>query len=145
MRDLHSHVEAVDAITPAVRTTDSTPVTVDLQGYDGAEILLQVGVGGITFTGTNKIEFTLQHSDDDTTYDDVASKDVLGVDTVTDGILKALTEAHAAAAVYRFGYVGGRRYLQLTADFSGSHGTGTPMAATVLKAFALSAPVADQA
>lgn len=145
MRDLHSHVEAVDAITPAVRATSNTPVTVDLQGYDGAEILLQVGVGGITFSAANKIEFTLEHSDDDTTYEAVAASDVLGVSTVSGGILKALTAEHAAASAYRFGYVGGRRYLQLTAVFSGTHGTGTPMAAAVLKAFALSAPVADQA
>jgi hypothetical protein len=36
--------------------------------------------------------------------------------------------------VYRFGYKGGKRYLKLLADFSGTHGTGTPVAAVVMAA-----------
>ena len=109
MKDLHSAVTALVAIGAATLSADNTPAAIDLQGYDAAEILLAIGAGGITFSGTNKIEFVLTHSDDDTTYTAVTVGDVLGLDSVGDGgIVKALTAAHAAAAVYRFGYVGGK-------------------------------------
>ena len=146
MKDLHSGMTALVAIAAATLSDDNTPPTIDLQGYNAAEVVLSVGVGGITFTGANKVEFKLTHSDNDATYEAVTAADVLGVDTVADGgIVKALTEEHAAAAAYRFGYVGGKRYLKLLADFSGTHGTGTPIAAVVLAGEGHDNPQADQA
>lgn len=145
MKDIHSDLAAVLAIAPAVLDADNTPAAIDLQGYGAAEVVIVVGVGGITFSGTNKIEFKLTHSDDDTTYAAVEQKDMLGVTVGTGGIIKALTSAHAAASVYRAGYKGNRRYLKLLADFSGTHGTGTPLAAIVLKGHGGDKPEADQA
>ncbi|MDJ0631096.1 MAG: hypothetical protein QNJ44_22755 [Rhodobacter sp.] len=133
MKDFHSAMTRVAAIGAVVLAADNTPAAIDLQGTIGAEILLDIGIGGITFNGTNKIEFKVTHSDDDSTYTDVADADILGVTVASDGIIKALTAAHAAAAVYRFGYVGGKRYIKILADFSGTHGTGTPIAVSVLK------------
>lgn len=145
MKDLHSHITIASAIGAAVLAADNTPVAIDLQGYESAEIVLSIGVGGITFSGTNKIEFKLTHSDDDSTYTDVTTADMLGVTVASGGIIKALTAAHAAAAVYRYGYKGNKRYLNLLADFSGTHGTGTPIAANVIKGNGDSNPQADQA
>lgn len=146
MKDMHSGVAAATLIGAATLAADNTPPAVDLLGYDGAEILLAIGAGGITFSGTNKIEFKLTHSDDDSTYTDVTVNDMLGLASVASGgIIKALTSAHAAAASYRFGYIGGKRYLKLLADFSGTHGTGTPIAAMVLRGHGSVQPEADQA
>ncbi|WP_377299728.1 hypothetical protein [Rhizobium sp. SGZ-381] len=146
MKDLHSKVKRTVAIGCAVLSADNTPAAIDLQGYDSAEILLDIGVGGITFSGTNKIEFVLTHSDDDSTYTAVTLADMLGLASVgSGGIIKALTSAHAAAAVYRFGYKGNKRYLKLLADFSGTHGSGTPIAASALLGNGFSNPQADQA
>ena len=146
MKDLHSGMTALVAIAAATLDDDNTPPTIDLQGYNAAEIVLAIGAGGITFSGTNKIEFKLTHSDDDSSYEAVTAADVLGVESIGDGgIIKALTSAHAAAAAYRFGYVGNKRYLQLTADFSGTHGTGTPIAAVVMAGQGHDNPQADQA
>lgn len=146
MRDVHSSMLAAVAIAAAALDADNTPAAIDLQGYNAAEILLAIGVGGITFSGTNKIEFKLTHSDDDQTYTAVTVTDVLGLDSVgAGGIVKSLTAAHAAAAVYRVGYIGNKRYLKLLADFSGTHGAGTPIAATVLKMHGHDNPQADQA
>lgn len=145
MRDLHSHIETV-IIDVAALGADNTPVAIDLQGFSSAEILLLIGIGGITFSGTNKIEFKLTHSDDDSTYDPVDIGDVLGVVSVgTGGIIKALISAHAAAAAYRIGYKGGRRYLKLLADFSGTHGTATPIGMAVLKGHSENGPTANAA
>lgn len=146
MKDIHSATTRVVAIANATYSADNTPVAIDRRGYEAAEVLLDIGVGGITFTGTNKIEFVLTHSDDDTTYTAVTVADMLGLASVgTGGIIKALIAAHAAGAVYRFGYKGGKRYLKLLADFSGTHGAGTPIAASVLLGHGFSQPEADQA
>lgn len=146
MKDIHSAMSVAVAIGNATLTADNTPAAIDLLGYNAAEILLAIGAGGITFSGTNKIEFKLTHSDDDVTYDAVDIGDVLGVVSVgTGGIIKSLIAAHADAAAYRFGYKGGRRYLKLLADFSGTHGTGTPIAALVIKGWGYDNPQANQA
>lgn len=145
MHDMHSGVKVVSAIGAATLSADNTPAAVDRRGYESAELILQIGIGGITFSGTNKIEFKLTHSDDDSTYTDVTDADMLGVTGTTSGIIKSLTAAHAAAAPYRFGYVGNKRYLKLLADFSGTHGTGTPVAATWILGHGHVAPEANQA
>ena len=140
MRDLHNNVEIVEAIAPKVLDDDNTPAAIDLQGFESAEVAIHVGIGGITFSGTNKIEFKLTHSDDDSTYTAVDADDVEGVDSVgSGGIVHSLTAAHAAATITRLGYIGGKRYLKLLADFSGTHGSGTPMAAQVVKGHPLQA------
>lgn len=142
MRDIVSNIAVVSAIVPAVLAADNTPAAVDLHGFNSAMVSIQVGAGGITFSGTNKIEFVLSHSDDDATYAPVDQADVQGVTGVASGIILALKAAHADPSVTRVGYVGGKRYLKLLADFSGTHGTGTPIAATVIKGNPHSAPVA---
>ncbi|AWK85035.1 hypothetical protein [Azospirillum thermophilum] len=133
MRDMYSNVAVVEAIAPSVYTADTTPASIDLAGFNAATIVMSIGAGGITFTNSNKIEFVLTHSDDDTTYTNVTASDLLGVTSVSNGIVKALTAAKAASDVTKIGYVGGRRYLKLLADFSGTHGTGTGISAVVVK------------
>lgn len=145
MKDEHSEIFAAVLIGADTLAADNTPAAVDRRGYEAVEILLNIGAGGITFSGSNKVEFKLTHSDDDSTYSDVATADMLGVTVASGGIIKSLTAAHAAAASYRYGYIGGKRYLKLLADFSGTHGTGTPVAATALLMCPSVAPVAAQA
>lgn len=141
MRDIYSTLAAVTVLDPAVITADNTPAAIDLQGFNAALLLIYVGVGGITFSATNKVEFVLTHSDDNSTYSAVAVTDVLGVDSVTGGIVKSLVAAHAAADLTAVGYVGGKRYLKLLADFSGTHGTGTLIGATLVKGHPALSPI----
>ncbi|ADU12030.1 hypothetical protein [Asticcacaulis excentricus] len=145
MKDIHSGMNIALALAAAVLAADTTSAAIDLQGYDAAEIVLSVGAGGITFSGTNKVEFVLTHSDDDVTYTPVTLTDIIGAPAVTNGIIKALTAAHAEGKAYRFGYKGGKRYLKLMADFSGTHGTGTPISAIVIRARGYDNPQANQA
>lgn len=145
MKDLHSGFKAVVAIAAASLNADPTPPAIDRRGFDAVEFLLSIGVGGITFDATNKVEFKLTHSDDDTTYVAVVQDDVLGVTVGAGGIVKSLIAAHAAGAAYRFGYKGGRRYLKLLPDFSGTHGTATPISAIALLGYGHDNPQANQA
>lgn len=133
MRDIYNILAASVLLPAATYSADNTPAAVDLAGFNSALILLEVGAGGITFSGSNKIEFVLTHSDDNASYDNVTDADLTGVTGVTNGVVKSLTAAHATADVTRIGYKGGKRYLKLLADFSGTHGSGTPISAVVVK------------
>lgn len=134
-KDLYNLLTVSQAIAPEALAADNTPAAVDLQGFSGALVVIHVGAGGITFDATNKVEFKLTHSEDDSTYTAVTVDDVTGLSSVgTGGIIKSLTAAHAAATVTEVGYKGGKRYLKLLADFSGTHGTATPISAVVIKA-----------
>lgn len=139
MRDLFTHLSPALLIASATLNADNTPLVVDLQGASSALVLLSVGIGGITFDGTNKIEFVLKHGDTATAGEHVAVTtgevrlDSLGPASVVNGIIRSLVAAHAAGTVQRIGYTAGRRYLSLLADFSGTHGTGTPISAIVAR------------
>jgi hypothetical protein len=135
MKDIHTLCKAVPLVDPAVyAATPSSPLIVDLVDFEAAEVLLHIGAGGITFTDANKIDFKLLHSDDGETFEGVSSSDLIGSLDVSDGgIVKSLTAAHAAATIDQFGYRGGRRYLKLVPAFGGTHATGTPIAAAVIK------------
>jgi len=146
MRDLKSNIESVVGFDAEALDADNTPVAIDLNGYSSALVEFSVGVGGITFSGTNKVEFKLTHSDDDSTYTAVDIDDVDLTDSNisavgSGGIVYSLIAAHAAATVVNVGYVGNKRYLKVLADFSGTHGTATPMACSVIKGNPQNAPV----
>lgn len=144
--DLKHNIKVVPAIVPAVRTTDNTPAAIDTLGYKGATVCTHVGAGGITFDASNKIEFKLTHSDDNSTYDAVAAADVLmpvGETLGDGGVIRSFTAAKAAAdtEVHSVGYRGKKRYIKLLSDFTGTHGTGTAMAADVILSNPISKPV----
>ena len=138
-RDGFAGIFPVTLIDAGVLSADSTLIIIDLLDYHAATILLAIGIGGITFTGTNKIEFVLKHgsasdgSDAAAVTDADVIKDANAPATITNGIIRSLVAAHAAADLQKLGYVGGKRYLSLLADFSGTHGTGTPIYATAVR------------
>jgi hypothetical protein len=90
----------------------------------------------------NKIEFILEHSNDNSTWNAVAQADVLGPTVAAGGIVRSLVAAKAAADVQEISYIGGRRYVRLTPDFSGTHGTGTPMTAFMVRGMSEQMPIA---
>lgn len=132
MRELSYGMTPSVLIAAASYDDDNTPVAIDLAGYDGATISLAVGVGGITFTSTNKIEFVCEVSNNNTDWSNAVTADFIGV-TLTSGIIRSLTAAKAAADVVNYRYVGTARYIRLTANFGGSHASPTPIAATLLR------------
>lgn len=147
MKDMHSQMALIAGIGPVTIAADNTPAAIDLRGYDAAEIIVGIGIGGITFDADNRLTVEISHSDDNVTYEAPAVTDLLGVASVSAGasgysIVKSLIAAHAAAADYRFGYVGGKRYLKILFNFTGTHGAGTPLHAVVVGMRPSVAPVA---
>jgi hypothetical protein len=88
------------------------------------------------------VDFVLEHSTDNSAWAAVAQADVLGATVATGGIVRSLIAAKAAidAAPTELSYIGGRRYIRLTADFSGTHATGTPMTAFAIRGLSESLP-----
>ncbi len=138
MRDLKNNIGVVQSLAPAARDADANGTGVDLQGFESATVIIDMGAEGITLSTTNKIEIELEHSDDDSTYTDVAAADVIGASSGTIGTFDANGEIPAVSSV---GYIGGKRYIRAVANFSGTHGTATPLGVSVVKGHARSNPV----
>jgi len=136
LKDQSDILEATLILGPISLQADNVPVEIDLDGYSGATILIAVGIGGITFDPTNKIEFVMTHTDTSgADYAAVAAADVHGVTPGVTGIVKSLVAAHAAATITEFGYIGRKRYIKILADFSGTHGSATPICIMVVKGY----------
>lgn len=126
------NVKVTTLLEPNVYSADNTPAAAEIGDHRNATILVFIGVGGITFDTTNKLELKLSESEDNSSYTAVGRADVSGVTVGDGGVIKSLTAAHAAAETMKLGYLGRKPYLKLLADFSGTHGTGTPLAAVVM-------------
>jgi hypothetical protein len=132
-KDLYSNVDPVVSLVPLVRSADANGTGIDTRNFRAAMILIQLGAHGITFDTTNKIAFELEESDDNSTFTDVADIDIIdpkvGVVTGTvamfDGVINP---TDTALNKYR----GTKRYVRVVANFIGTHGTGTSLAAHVV-------------
>jgi hypothetical protein len=142
IKDQSNEMASKILIPDASYDADNTPVAVDISGFGSAVINIGVGVGGITFTSSNKVEFKLTHSDDDDTYAAVETADLVGITVASLGIVYSLVAAHSTPTITEVPYIGGKRYLKLLADFDGTHGSPTPMHATVICGKPQTGPVA---
>lgn len=148
MRDLISDLLPTPIILAAL-SADNTSAALDIRGFSAAMLYLGVGIGGITFDDTNKIEFKLSHCETaGGVYVPVTDADVriklpdLSKGAVgANGIIRSLVTAHAAPTITRVHYQGRKPFLKLFADFSGAHGTATPIGAFLVKGDAYVGPV----
>lgn len=137
MRDIYHNTKVEQVLDPLVATGTQTSATIDLQGYDAAQVIISVGESGDTLSGSVKWDFKLQDSDNDSDYEDVAVGDLHNA--VATQTIDAAAEDDTALV---FGYKGSKRYLQAVATATGSHSNGTPMAITAILAAPAQAPVA---
>jgi hypothetical protein len=135
MRFDQSEALSAGVLLPAAAyNADNTPASFDIGKADACTVLIEVGVGGITFSGSNKVEFILTHSDvTGSGFTAVTQADVVGVTVGTGGIVRELVAAHASPSVTVIGYRGRKQFLRLLADFSGTHGAATPMSAVAIR------------
>ncbi len=97
-RDMNSKLDVNESIRPAVLTADTNGESVDLRGAQSATVCVSVGATAGTMTTST---VTLEESDDDATFTDVADADILGAEPT-------LTTDTA----FQFGYIGGARYVR---------------------------------
>lgn len=131
MQDLSNNIKLMQSLAPAVRDADANGDGVDIKGYENVAIVVDSGVEGITLSGTNKIEFELEHSDDNSSWSDAESSDVNG-SLGSGGLFLTLDDNAESPQISEIEYLGSKRYVRVVANFSGTHGTGTPCSAFVI-------------
>lgn len=129
MKDMHNNIKVVQAIAPAVKTDAETGATIDLQGFNSAEVIVTTGA----LVSAGDFGFKLQHSPttENGDFTDVPASDLLGT---------APAAAMAAASIYRVGYVGPRRYIRVATLDNG--GTSLAIGAVAVLGEPNNAPVA---
>lgn len=136
MRDLYGNVLVTQIFNPAVSTTTRTSATVDLQGFNSANLVVCLGQAGDTLSGSVYWTLKITHSSDDVTYTDTVAADMSqGITTM---VVNATTLDKAA---YGFGYIGAKRYLRAVATPTGTHSVGTPIGMVALRGTPNCAPV----
>lgn len=127
-------------LAPAVRSADAS-AEFDLQGFNAATFIVDMGAEGITLSGTDKIEIVVRHSDvSGSGQVAVAAADIILPATKpakllapdANGIVAALTANADIPDAFIFGYRGSKRFVTVTLDYSGTHATGTPSAVTAI-------------
>jgi hypothetical protein len=132
MQDLSNKTAAVVSLAPANRTADANGTGIDLQFWESALVIAQAGAEGDTLSGSVYIQFKLEHSDDDSTYTAVAQADVAD-GTVSSGVFATIDANGEAPSVHQLSYIGGKRYIRVVDDRTGTHTNGTPTSAVVVK------------
>jgi hypothetical protein len=134
MKDLANNISVVQSIAPVVGSSDTNGTGVDLQFFESAVAVVDTGVEGDTLSSSVKIDFILEDSDDNSSWSAVTSQSSVTDGTVdSSGIFLTLDANAETPQVTSIGYVGGKRYLRVTADFTGTHSNGTPIAVSIIK------------
>jgi hypothetical protein len=136
MRDIYHNVLTTQVFNPAVSNNTKTSSTIDLQGHNGLSVLFALGQAGDTLSGTVFWTLKLQHSDDDSTYADIAAADSsIGVLTI---VVNGTT---LDKQTYVLGYIGNKRYVKAVATPTGTHTVGTPLGMISLRGHSSYRPV----
>jgi len=143
MQDLSNNINPAVSIINAVKTAAANGTGVDLQGYEGATVLVDVGAEGDTLSSSVHFEISLEESDDDSTYTDVTQAGIVDGTISADGIFLKLDgtangNPDTAGEIFRVGYRGGKRYIRVVLAKTGTHSNGTPIGAFIIKSHARS-------
>lgn len=143
-RDAGFKTLTVASIVPIVgnNTTEGTGVGVDLKGYEGAKINIQIGTSLDTLSTDVYITPSVQDSPDNSAWTALDTNQY----RVDVGALSAIDNSAEDAVLIsvtvlpRPGAAKINRYIRPLLTFTGTHTNGTPIAATVEKCFPRIAP-----
>lgn len=131
-KDIYNNIKLIQAVAPATVTADTTSNQIDTRGYEAVAIEVSVG-NATTLSTTNYLDIKLTEASESTgTFSAVAQADVRGGQSTssTDGTLIRLDSTSEESAVYKFGYTGGGRVLEVTVDETGT--VSCPIAVTAV-------------
>lgn len=134
MKDMHSNIKIVHAITPAAVGTSGIAggkisAAIDRRGFESVEFVFSYGTSASAADTITPVVYEANATGD--SFTSVADADLIGSETPV---------ALAAAGSSKIGYRGNKRYLKIRLYGTG-HATGIVSAAAVLGAPAM-APVA---
>jgi hypothetical protein len=142
-RDLNTVIRIVPALVPAVKTATATGLDINLKKYESAVFNIAIGANGDTWSTSVYQTWKFQHADDNGSgaagsYADCAAADLIDDQTsnkLTTGTI-VMNGTTYQNAVYQIGYIGGKQWVRVQMLTTGTHTTGTPVAATVIKGHA---------
>jgi len=139
MKDLYNNLEVVSVLDPVVVSATAPHTDIDLAGFNSACLVVNCGLAAGTTLGSNhKFVFVLSDSADGTTYAVVETADMLDL-TVASGVVITIDAVGEDNSIYKLGYVGGKRYLQLVYTKTGS--PTIPLSIECIKGHPLDSPV----
>ena len=138
MKDLHNSIDIIKVLHPIGITATAIYTNLDLVDANSAELVIDIGLDG-ALTGSAYWEFTLKDSADGVTYAAVEDADMLGVEDIVAGLILTVNDTDEDDTIYNFGYVGGKRYLELTVTEAGTDLTG-PICIMIIKGNLLDSP-----
>jgi hypothetical protein len=119
MKDLHNNIAIVQLLAPQTLTADTYSKILDLQNFESAEILINVGTCATVDSTANYVTPKIEESDS------LKNADFAAVDSANLlGALAAIVTTDAQ--IQKVGYVGNKRYIRILADATGTVG-GVPM------------------
>lgn len=128
MVNMFTEAIVTEMTAPIVTTATYSTSGINVGGYTGNAFYVYYGAAGDTLSAADKIECKLEEcSTSGGSYSDVATADVYypsGTATNSFGLIDADAEA---GNVYAIGYDGDEKYVKVTATFTGTHATGTPV------------------
>ena len=138
MKDLSNNISPAVSLAAAVRTAAANGTGVDLQGYESATVLVDVGAEGDTLSSSVHFEVSLEESDDNSTFTDVAQASIIDGTIASGGIFLKLDgttggDRDTTGGIFRVGYVGNKRYIRVVLAKTGTHSNGTPIGAMVVR------------
>lgn len=145
--DEKSRAQHLVVVAPATVTATPSATGVDLLDFGACTFEMFAGAGGITFTGTNRIDFKVEESDDNSVWsapvDDALILDTNATAPGGTGIVRSLITAKAAAdtVIPIVGYRGKKRYARCTPIFGGTHGAGTLVFVNARRGYAYHGPI----
>ena len=134
-RDNASKIDLEKTLSAQVLTTTTNTASVDVEDALSITHKLQIGDSGDTLSGSVFWTVVLNESDDDSVFTVAAAEDVIvrqlntEID-VNSVVIDAPTEDQTSI---NFGYIGHKKYTRLEITATGTHTTGTPMAASCEK------------
>lgn len=136
MRDIYHNVLVSQHLSPVVSTATKTSTSIDLQGYNSADVIFSIGLAADTLSGSVYWTLKLQHSDDDSTY-----ADLVAAELNSPSLTVVVNSSSLDRTSYSFGYQGNKRYLKAVATPTGTHTNGTPIGILALRSTASYTPV----
>ena len=141
--DTYSGSTAVTSKVAVADSADTNGIGVDLFGYYGALVIVEVGAGAVFSDTTVSLELELEESADNSSFTDVADAHLVGyVAGTNDGCFGVVNAAADDSTTYYASYIGSLRYIRIVTNYTGDAPDGiTPVSGTVIRMHPMYAPV----
>jgi hypothetical protein len=138
MHNIINNIGITQVLSPqTIQASALNSGAIDTQGAEALAVVVLVGAIADTLDASHRIDVKIEHADDDGTgaagsYSACADADVLNFTGLSSGIFKSVAAAGDKSKRYAIGYIGGKRFVKVTAT-PVSVTTGGPVAMLALK------------